>query len=121
MERRWGNRLVSNELVRVTRDRHVLGFARLQEVSLSGAFLKAAWHLPSLTRICLHVPHGGNRHGTARVEAFVVRQGNEGLGVEWCDFAPPAIVNLVDIHQPQATPQKPHTRTGHRSSHRRSG
>jgi hypothetical protein len=95
MERRWGNRLLLNERVRVTRDRLVLGFGCLHEVSLSGAFLKAQWPLPAMTRICILLPDR-NGDSTIRIEAYVVRQEADGVGLEWCEFAPPVIARIME-------------------------
>jgi hypothetical protein len=98
MERRWGNRLLLNERVRVTRDRLVLGFGCLYEVSLSGAFLKAAWPLRPMMRVCVLLP---DRTGesTVRLEAYVVRQEKDGVGLEWCDFAPPVIARIMEANR----------------------
>ena len=98
MERRWGNRLLLNERVRVTRDRLVLGFACLYEVSLSGAFLKAPWPLRTMTRICVLLPDR-NGDSTIRLEAFVVREDAGGVGLEWCDFAPPVIAHIMEASE----------------------
>jgi hypothetical protein len=108
MERRWGNRLLLNERVRVTRDRLVLGFACLHEVSLSGAFLKASWPLPAMTRICVLLPDR-NGDSTIRLEAYVVRQETDGVGLEWCDFAPPVIAQIMEASKrsPQIRTDRP--------------
>jgi hypothetical protein len=98
MERRWGNRLLLNERVRVTRDRLVLGFACLYEVSLSGAFLKAPWPLRAMARICVLLPDR-NGDSTIRLEAFVVREDAGGVGLEWCDFAPPVIARIMEASE----------------------
>lgn len=97
MERRWGNRLVLNEWVGVSRDETRLGTACLHEVSLSGGFLKASWPMSALTRICLHFPEP-NRRRTRSVEAYVVRPAAEGVGIEWSDFAPPVIASLIEFN-----------------------
>lgn len=109
MERRWGNRLVLNARVRVTRDRLVLGFACLHEVSLSGAFLKTPWELPVFTRVCVHLPDPTN--GTpARLEAYVVRQDAGGVGLEWCDFAPTSVTTLIEASKRMPARHRAHAR-----------
>ena len=120
MERRWGNRVVLDETVAVKRDGQTIGVACLHECSLSGAFLKTPWRLPQLARLSVEMPHAaGKRHGDgpedghngdtglrARrrrhddeysiVEAFVVRHCADGVGLEWCDFAPQGVAELME-------------------------
>ncbi len=110
MERRWGNRLVLNESVRVTRDREVLGLACLYEVSLSGALLQTPWTLPNMTRICLHMPQEWR---TTRIDAFVVRQCENGIGIEWCEFAPRCLVQLISAQQRPVPHPAPRTHVPH--------
>jgi len=98
MERRWGNRVVLDEPVTVKRDGDTLGTAHLCELSLSGAFLKTDWTLPQLSRLHLEMPCSSARHRsrTTSVEAFVVRHCPDGVGVEWCEFAPPEVAELME-------------------------
>jgi hypothetical protein len=98
MERRWGNRVVLDETVTVMRDGKAIGLACLHEVSLSGAFLQCLWRLPQLARVQIEPPRlgTGRRSRDTLVEAFVVRHCTDGLGLEWCDFAPPEVVAILD-------------------------
>jgi len=98
MERRWGNRVELDENVTVMRDGELVGVARLQELSLSGAFLRAKWRLPLLARVHVEVPRirGERRSRDTMVEAFVARQSDDGMGLEWCEFAPPGVAAIME-------------------------
>ena len=95
MERRWGNRLVLDETVRIMRDQEIMGLACLHECSLSGGFLRTRWHIPNLTRVHIELCHEGPCP-ERMVEAFVVRPSADGAGVEWCEFAPAGITHLME-------------------------
>jgi hypothetical protein len=100
MERRWGNRVLLNERVRITRDGAVVGFATLHEASSSGGFVRTPLLVRNLTRIGLELAPSGPRRDPQRcVEAFVVRQCPDGFGIEWCEFGPAVIVEL--LREPQ--------------------
>jgi hypothetical protein len=103
MERRWGNRLVLDETVRVTREREDVGIARLHEVSLSGGFIYTRRRIPAMTRLQLELPEGGSQ-SERTIEAFVVRVCEDGVGLEWCEFAPPGVVQLMVTRQRRFPP-----------------
>ena len=99
MERRWGNRVPVDESVCIKRENATVGFASLSEVSLSGGFLRTRWRLPNLSRVHVELPDVMKDAGTSgHIEAFIVRQTTEGLGLEWCEFAPPSIARLIETH-----------------------
>jgi hypothetical protein len=105
MERRWGNRVQLDERVRITRDGAVIGFATLHEASISGAFVRTPLLVRNLARIELELAPSGARKDPQRcAEAFVVRQCPDGFGVEWCEFGPPTIVEL--LREPQLYVQR---------------
>lgn len=49
--------------------------------------------LNSLIEVCISLPPPSTR--TAVIKAFVAREFNEGVGIEWCDFAPNIIRELL--------------------------
>jgi hypothetical protein len=112
MERRWGNRVVLEESVRVRRDAEVVGVALLCDVSLSGGFVRTHLQLPPMARVCIELhdeaeAHSGSRAlqhfaDTARpecsIDAFVVRRTESGLALEWCDLAPIGVLKLLERH-----------------------
>ena len=96
MERRWGNRTLLDERVRITREGAVIGFATLHEASISGGFVRTSLLVRNLARIELEIaPLRARKDPTRCVEAFVVRQCPDGFGIEWCEFGPTAIVELL--------------------------
>jgi hypothetical protein len=105
MERRWGNRIPLDKQVRITRDGEVIAIASLHEASVSGAFVRTPMLLRNLTRIgielCADGIHGDPEH---RIEAYVVRQCPDGFGIEWCQFGPDVIVDMLREPQHQPLP-----------------
>ncbi len=63
--------------------------ARLVDLSASGAYIKVCADLRLLSRvqIALSLPHRLT-HPTPMVAAYVARKGKDGVGVEWCEYAP---------------------------------
>jgi hypothetical protein len=85
-----------DERVRITRDGAIVGFASLHEASISGGFVRTSHLMRNLTRIELELSPSSSRRDPKRcVEAFVVRQCPDGFGVEWCEFGPAVIVELL--------------------------
>jgi hypothetical protein len=94
---------VLDEVVRVIRDHQDVGVARLHEVSLSGGLLYVRWRIPLMTRVQLELPEGGPQ-SERTIEAFVVRSCDEGVGLEWCEFAPASVVQLMVARQRRFPP-----------------
>ena len=87
MEHRWGERSLVRAAVRL----HgaiwdAAGY--LRDASLSGAFVQTRLQVPAWTRVELSLS------GT-RIAAFVVRVTPDGLGIEWCEFAPHPVRKLL--------------------------
>jgi hypothetical protein len=96
MEHRWGWRVSMDELARVGDERGPISIARLRNLSTSGAFLETAPLFPPLSFI--DVQFAVERRGRriiASVPAHVVRVTPEGIGVEWNEFNPPAVAQLL--------------------------
>lgn len=91
--------------VRITRDGEVIAIASLHEASVSGAFVRTSLLLRNLTRIGIEICRDGV-HGDAehRIEAYVVRQCPDGFGIEWCQFGPEVIVDMLREPQHQSPP-----------------
>jgi hypothetical protein len=72
--------------------------ARLENVSLSGAFVRTPVCIPvwSQVEVELDLPRM-RRSDRFRVPAYVVRATEEGVGLEWSDFAPRAVRALLAI------------------------
>lgn len=83
MEHRCGERSAINRPVRIRRPPGIVGWGRLRDVSLTGAFIETPLPLPPLTfiEIDMTVAAGGSR----RLSGYVVRRTPEGVGLEWCE------------------------------------
>ena len=87
MEHRWGERTPVRAAVRVHCAKwDAAGYIR--DASLSGAFVHTRLQIPAWTHIEVDLS------GTP-IAGFVVRVTAEGLGIEWSEFAPPAIRALL--------------------------
>jgi hypothetical protein len=102
MEHRWGERFSLDVSVRLTARPFAVRNGRLTNVSVSGAFIRTGLDLRPLTRIQIVLEAARGRHPTPLIAAYVTRILPEGVGVEWCEFAPKAILDLIRA-QPKAT------------------
>ncbi len=96
MENRWGQRVGVDIPVRITGQPFAVRTGRLSNLSVSGAFIKAEFQLRLLSRIqvAIELPHC-SRHDAPIIAACVARKGKDGVGIEWCEFAPPDISRLL--------------------------
>ena len=96
MEHRWGQRFAVDLAIRVAARPYSVRSARLVDLSASGAYIKVSADLRLLSRvqIALALPHRLT-HPTPMVAAYVARKGEDGVGVEWCEYAPTAVLELL--------------------------
>jgi hypothetical protein len=96
MEHRWGQRLAVDLAIRLAARPYNVRAARLVDLSASGAYIKVSADLRLLMRvqITLALPHRLT-HPTPMVAAYVARKGQDGIGVEWCEYAPQAVLELL--------------------------
>ena len=96
MEHRWGERVGVDLPVRVTVHPFAVRYGRLTNMSVSGASLKTDFDLRLLTRIqlAIEMPHLP-RSEAPSVLAYVTRIGKGTFGIEWCEFAPPVVGDLL--------------------------
>lgn len=94
MEHRLGTRVTISMPVRIIRARATLAFGRLLNASSSGAYIETSSPPPLLARIDVIC---GCSHGAecAGVPAYVTRVRPNGVGVEWLEFAPAEIRQLL--------------------------
>jgi hypothetical protein len=95
MDNRLGERVPINLVIRLvsTRPRSI-SVGLLKDLSRSGALIvNCDLQLYSLIHVGLH-PHQGANDEDA-VAAYVTRTCDGGIGVEWCEFAPPAVADLL--------------------------
>ena len=94
-ESRWGERVKVNIPVQVSADAFVGAEGRMKNLSLSGALMKANVDLGlhSLVEVSVKTPLPPQRAET--IAAYVSRRTKDGVGVEWCEFAPSVIKDLL--------------------------
>ena len=96
MEHRWGERVRVDFPVRVIAHRFSVRDGRLADLSVSGALVKAEFEARLLSRIqvAIDLPLW-SKHESPIVEAYVARRHKHEFGIEWCEFAPRAVSELL--------------------------
>jgi hypothetical protein len=94
-EGRWGERVKVNIPVRVSADALAGADGCMRNLSLSGALVKADVELGlhSLIVVSIKLP-SPSQHAEA-ITAYVSRRVREGVGIEWCEFAPSVVKDLL--------------------------
>jgi hypothetical protein len=96
MEHRWGQRIALDLPVRLKARPLALGVGRVRNLSLSGAWVGTELMLAPGTLVHLSVELSGLAiEAAAAVEACVVRCEGTGIGVEWCELAPAAVLQWL--------------------------
>ena len=110
MEHRWGERFPVELIVRLHSGSTTILDSRLTNASVSGALINTNIHLPVFSHVVVEfdVPRRSGVSGH-RVPAYVVRHAPEGLGLEWQEFAPRPIVNLLETTLRGSGPRGRHT------------
>jgi hypothetical protein len=89
MEHRWGQRKTVHKPVRVRTRAGIAAQGYITNVSISGAFIATPLPVSLFSVIELSfIGIQGGRPSSTVVEAQVVRKTADGLGLEWCEFAP---------------------------------
>jgi len=98
MEHRWGHRREVNRFVRLRMRSGLIGFGRIRDASISGAWVatKLPAKLMSYVQIGFTAMQNGRRT-VARVEGLIVRIASHGFGVEWREFAHPAVLAILMV------------------------
>jgi len=96
MDHRCGERVTIDIAVRVTAHPFTVRAGRLTNLSVSGAQIKADFELRLLSRIhvTIDLPQR-SKHEAPTVDAYVARKFRDGVGIEWCEFAPHAVSDLL--------------------------
>jgi hypothetical protein len=100
MEHRWGQRVQVDFPVRVKAHRYSVRDGRLVDLSVSGALLMADLEARPLCRVqvAIDLPLWP-KHESPVLEAYVARRvarkDKTAFGIEWCEFAPPAVSELL--------------------------
>lgn len=104
MEHRWGQRIDFAIPLRILVGSAQAVQGELRNVSISGAFVRTTHALPSGLPIQVELPRG-NAHvaPTLHICAHVTRQGKDGVGLEWTEFAAPSVRALFDLARAHQT------------------
>jgi hypothetical protein len=96
MEHRWGERVGVDIPVRITAHPFSVRSGRLHNLSVSGAFIRLDYDLRLLSRvqITIEMPQRSKREAPM-LSAYVARKYKDGIGIEWCEFAPPPVPQLL--------------------------
>jgi PilZ domain len=92
---RWGDRVRVNIPVQVSVDAMTDADACMKNLSLSGALMKADVDLGLHALIKVSITTPSPSQPAAAITAFVSRKTKEGVGVEWCEFAPSVVKDLL--------------------------
>jgi hypothetical protein len=96
MEHRWGERVTVRMTVELFGGSSPPVAGCLENVSSSGAFVRTEGRGPPRGPVAVILRQDGSGHGrSARVAAYVVREIEGGVGIEWCNFAPRAVRELM--------------------------
>ena len=94
MEHRWGERVRVNLPVYVSAGASTGFDGCMKNLSLSGALMNSDWDLRihSLIEVHIQLPPSPR---VDIIKAQVSRKLKEGVGIEWCEFAPTIIKDLL--------------------------
>jgi hypothetical protein len=95
MEHRWGERIRMAMPVHVSADEVVGILGRMRNLSLSGALLRIDANLRLNALIEVSVELLQQSPPSAILLAHVSRKGKEDVGIEWCEFAPIVVKDLL--------------------------
>jgi hypothetical protein len=92
-ESRWGNRVRVNIPIQISANALTGADGCMKNLSLSGALVKADvdLRLHALIKVSIKMP----LQRAAAITAYVSRKAGDGVGVEWCEFAPGVVKDLL--------------------------
>ncbi len=96
-EHRWGERVRVDLPVGVLQDECAAAPGHLKNLSLSGALLKSSHDLQLYALIGIRIKRPSPSADSCIVKARVSRKPAQGLGIEWCEFAPDVVKDLLRL------------------------
>jgi hypothetical protein len=96
MEHRWGQRATVDIPVRLSVLLYAIRAGRILNLSVSGAWLRSDFELPVCAQ--LDVAFGSTQASeqwSVPIPAYVVRTFRTDIGIEWCDFSPAQVRELL--------------------------
>lgn len=96
MEHRWGERIALQMTVELCCGSAAAIAGSLENVSSSGAFVRTGGRGPPRgpVEVILRRRGTGDSH-PVRLPAYIVRESEGGVGIEWCEFAPEVVRELM--------------------------
>jgi hypothetical protein len=94
-ESRWGDRVRVNIPVQVSVNALWGADGCMKNLSLSGALVKSDVDLGLNTLIKVSIKMSSPSQRAEAITAYVSRKAGEGVGVEWCEFAPSVVKDLL--------------------------
>jgi hypothetical protein len=91
---RWGDRVLVNIPVQVSANA-LTAHGCMKNLSLSGALVKADVDLGIHALIQVNIEVSSPSQRAATITAYVSRKEEEGIGVEWCEYAPGVVKDLL--------------------------
>lgn len=96
MEHRWGRRISLEVPVRLILEAGEPLIGRIENVSISGAFVRTARSVPVWARLEVELGRPCEPGGDPEcIIAHVIRRTKEGVGIEWHELAPRAVRALL--------------------------
>ena len=95
-ERRWGVRLEVDLPVRIEAVEGRATSARMRNASVSGALIECAAEFPVFTPLRVEIQPFDRSREPVQLTARVVRAEHPWLGVEWREFEPQPIAELLE-------------------------
>jgi hypothetical protein len=96
MEHRWGERYAVQMPVELSCGSSPPVTGSLENVSSSGAFVRTEGRRPARGAVEVILRGRGSGRGHAvRLPAYVVRETEAGVGIEWCEFSPRVVRELM--------------------------
>jgi hypothetical protein len=92
---RWSRRIAVDIPVQVAAVGSPIVHGHLNNLSLSGALVTTDHALPLHAYIEISIRSLETGRGAVRLMARVTRNLDGGVGVEWCEFAPSAVTDLL--------------------------
>lgn len=89
--------------VRLLAAGHGPAFGQIENLSVSGGFVRTDWPGPPGARVQLEILRNGSiAPNMERIAAHVTRTTSDGMAVEWCDLAPQPVRHLLgtNLHPP---------------------
>jgi hypothetical protein len=91
---RWGDRVRVNIPVQVSANA-LSALGCMKNLSLSGALVKADVDLGMHALIQVNIEVSSTSPRAAAITAYISRKDKESIGVEWCEYAPSIVKDLL--------------------------